>query len=118
MEEAQSICKEKKQDEAEPCALLKGLKRTTEQLSRKFLEGVGTKRPDDLLHASCAFCGHQSVDDPPENVGVAETSGNGSNLLLFIFYIIYIIVCHYFIVRCNYGLYHSFLDYITHVSLK
>jgi hypothetical protein len=58
MEEAQSICKEKKQDEAEPCALLKGLKRTTEQLSRKFLEGVGTKCPDDLLLALCAFCGH------------------------------------------------------------
>ena len=21
---------------------------------------------------SCAFCGHESVDEPPENVGVAE----------------------------------------------
>ena len=43
----------------------KGEKVTAKQLSRKYLEGGGTKPSRGLT--KCPSCGHENTDKPPEN---------------------------------------------------
>jgi len=75
MHEAVDFLVIEKADGKEKVALLRGEKRTNQQLERKFLEGGGTLPRDEVL-SRCAFCKHSSVDWPPEN----ETVQSENNL--------------------------------------
>jgi hypothetical protein len=66
MHEAVEFLVIEKADGKETVSILRGEKRTNQQLERKFLEGGGTLPRDELL-SRCAFCKHGSVDWPPEN---------------------------------------------------
>ena len=73
MEDAVAFVVAKKEDGKEPIALLRGEKRTSAQLNRKFMDGGGTIPRDDSLYP-CVYCKHSTVDEPPENVNVASVN--------------------------------------------
>ena len=51
--------------------ILHGIKRTSQQLKRKYLEGGGSYPRDSALQ-HCVFCQHPTVDEPQENQNVGE----------------------------------------------
>mmetsp|Transcript_4354 Transcript_4354/g.5012 ORF Transcript_4354/g.5012 Transcript_4354/m.5012 type:complete len:631 (-) Transcript_4354:116-2008(-) len=55
--------------------LLRGEKRTSQQLSRKFMEGGGLV-PREVLFQSCPYCQHCTVDEPPENANVKSVNAD------------------------------------------
>jgi hypothetical protein len=71
MEDAVAFVVAKKEDGKEQIALLRGEKRTSAQLNRKFMDGGGTIPRDDTLYP-CVYCKHSTVDEPPENANVAS----------------------------------------------
>ena len=73
MNEAVEFLVTEKADGKETSALLRGKKRTNQQLERKHLEGGGTLPRDECLFM-CVYCKHPSVDEPPENKHVQRVN--------------------------------------------
>lgn len=73
MDEAVAFLVAEKADGKETSALLRGEKRTNQQLERRHLEGGGTLPRDECLF-KCAYCKHPSVDEPPENKNVQSVN--------------------------------------------
>ena len=64
---------ESKDNSNETDSLLRGLKRSVEQLDLKYLDGGGV-RPRDAVFQTCIYCKHEAVDEPPENKDVVRTN--------------------------------------------
>ena len=73
MDDAVAFLVAKKEDGKEANALLRGEKRSSQQLDRKYLGGGGTLPRDECLMI-CAYCQHSTVDEPPENANVATVN--------------------------------------------
>ena len=63
MEDAVAFVVAKKEDGKEPITLLRGEKRTSTQLNRKFMDGGGTIPRDECFYP-CVYCKHSTVDEP------------------------------------------------------